>query len=805
MPNESAWALHQLTAFLAAVSSVTTAADAADAAAQWAAEALDAEVTAVLDAAGGGAVIGFPEDESRADLLRQIAEGGTSSAHLPHFGRGHVLAVPLDDPELRTLLVYRRGREWYSPQEHSVLRAFGRALGLALRLLRTLDDERLLRERSERQARDNAALAGELRTRQELLERLLDIQRAISRRAELQDVLDTITGAAARLLDADVVGLRLLDAHDRQWVTLVSSHGIGPQLLATARHTPADAGIGGQAIAEQRLVAVDDYGHADHALDDFVADRVHAAMAAPVYVNAAIAGSLVVATRGDGRGFDDDDQQMLRAFAEQASLALTDARTLEQIDQAFRDSLTGLPNRTLFLDRLEHALARHRREPFGLCVMFVDLDRFKYVNDSLGHGAGDALLTEVAQRVEGCLRQADTAARLGGDELAILLEDVSPEQAQATAERLLAALRVPVVLEQRELFVTASIGIAHTADVTPQAGELLRDADVAMYEAKKAGGDRYRSFEAGLHTAVLRRMELEGDLRRAVSNGELRLLYQPLVELATWRVVGVEALVRWDHPARGLVSPAEFIPVAEETGMIIDIGRWVLRTACRQAETWRHAVEGRPFHVSVNVSARQLQEPGFVADVVEALGDTRLPAQALLLEITETALMRDPASAASALQELKARGVRVAIDDFGSGYSSLNYLRQFPVDVMKIDRTFVNDLDEHHHALTDTMIGLAQNMRLNTVAEGIETHEQLERLLAVGCMFGQGFYFSRPLPAGDLAAVLASGDVGPGTSASAAPGAAPDGGSAPGAPPGDPGPDAGAGGSGAAATSRVSR
>ena len=757
MVEQAAWALHQLTAFLAAVSAAPDPQSAAHAAAQWAAETLDAEVAAVLDDAGGGAVIGFPETESRADLLAQIAQGGTTSATLPHFGGGHVLTVPLDDHVMRTLLVYRHGDEWFTQQEHSVLRALGRALGLALRMLRTLEAERTLRAESEQHGRANAELAGELGRRQELLESLLDIQRAISRRADLQDVLDTITTGVARLLDVDIVGLRIIDPHDRQRLTMVSSYGIDSELRAVTRHSRVDAGVGGQAIVGQQIVVVDDYAQAADAMDDFVAAGTRAAMAAPVYVNAAIAGSLAVASCVPGATYDADAQQMLRAFAEQASLALTDARTLEQIDQAFRDPLTGLPNRTLFLDRLEHALARHRRTPFDLCLIFVDLDRFKYVNDSLGHGAGDDLLTETARRVEGCLRRADTAARLGGDELAILLEDITPDLALETAERLLSALRRPVVIGNRELFVTASIGIAHAGATTPQPGELLRDADVAMYEAKKAGGDQCRAFEPGLHTAVLQRLELEGDLRRALGTGELRLVYQPLIELTTRRIVGVEALLRWDHPTRGPVSPVEFIPVAEETGMIVVIGRWVLRTACEQAARWQGIAGDQPFHISVNVSTRQLQESGFVAEVVEALTETGLMAGTLVLEITETALMRDPVKAVATLQELKKCGVQVAIDDFGSGYSSLSYLRQFPVDVMKIDRSFVNDLDERHHALTDTMVGLAQNMRLSTVAEGIETKAQLDRLLEMGCLLGQGYYFSRPMAPGDLTAVLASG------------------------------------------------
>ena len=755
--SHGGWALHQLTAFVATVSSVTDARAAIAAAVRAAGEALDTEVVAVLGHDGVAGCIGFPEGRVPVSVLQQIVDGHTEVVTLPDLGAGRAAWVDLDDRTARALLVVRLGDQPLTQEERSVLRALGRALMLQLRLLDTLDGERALREESERRAREIASLADELRKGQDLLSRLLDIQRAISRRAPLQDVLDTISASAARLLTTDLVLLRLLDPHDKEQLVPSSTLGVPADLDPFPRQPLATAGIGGQAVVEQRLVATNDYPHMAYALEDYAAAGVHCAMAAPVFINAIIAGSLTVASRDPECFYDPDDQQMLRAFAEHASLALTDAQTLEQIDQAFRDPLTGLPNRALFLDRLGHALDRYRRSQFDLCVMFLDLDRFKFINDSLGHAAGDQLLTVVAERVESCMRRADTAARLGGDELAILLEGVPVAQARELADRVLGSLREPVELEHRTVYVTASIGIADTADITPDASALLRGADVAMYRAKHAGGDQYRVFERDFHEAELQRMEFEGDLRRALGNDELRLVYQPIVELATSKVVGVEALLRWHHPDRGVVSPERFVPVAEETGLIIEIGRWALRTACAQGARWRLLIAERPFYLSVNVSARQLQEGGFVDEVTAVLEDAGLPPQKLVLEITETGLMHDPSKAAMTLQALKRLGVQVAVDDFGTGYSSLSYLRQFPVDVMKIDRSFVSGLTDRQDPLTDTMVGLARTMRLDTVAEGIETQEQLEWLQEIGCTLGQGYYFSHPLPFEDLTDIIRRG------------------------------------------------
>jgi diguanylate cyclase (GGDEF)-like protein/PAS domain S-box-containing protein len=427
--------------------------------------------------------------------------------------------------------------------------------------------------------------------------------------------------------------------------------------------------------------------------------------------------------------------------------------------QAFHDPLTGLANRALFRDRVEHALTQTHRAGGGVAVIFLDLDDFKAVNDSLGHAEGDQLLVQVAARLLGATRGCDTVARLGGDEFAILLNDAVDGDAHIVANRILSSLTRPVLVGARELSVGASIGIA-AARCDDGAEELLRNADLAMYQAKARGKGMYEVFAPPMYEAVRDRVSLQADLHHALERREFRLVYQPLVELATERVLGVEALVRWDHPTRGAVSPATFIPLAEESGMILPLGRWVLGEACRQAAIWQRRGIGAPY-VAVNISGRQLQHPQLVADVASALGDAGLDPGALLLEITEGVVMHDTEASLRRLLDLKGIGVRLAIDDFGTGYSSLSYLQRFPVDVLKIDKAFVDDVAAggSQAALARTIVALGETLSLDTVAEGIETAEQSAALLAMGCRVGQGYWFARPVPAPEITAMLEVGGV----------------------------------------------
>jgi diguanylate cyclase (GGDEF)-like protein/PAS domain S-box-containing protein len=426
--------------------------------------------------------------------------------------------------------------------------------------------------------------------------------------------------------------------------------------------------------------------------------------------------------------------------------------------QAFHDALTGLPNRTLFEDRVGQALARAQRSGRPMAVLFIDLDDFKTVNDSLGHAEGDALLRLTSARLDESLRGMDTAARLGGDEFAVLAEDVEDvEGMEGLAIRLHEALERPFLLGEQEVFVRASIGIAVSFG-TEGADELMRNADTAMYVAKAAGKGRHEIFRPTMHVDATRRLQLSGDLRRAVRDGEFVVAYQPLVALKDGRVLGAEALVRWNHPEHGLVPPDDFIPLAEETGLISQIGEFVLTEACNQAAQWHRADASAPAYVSVNLSTRQFRPAGkIVEDVKRITGETGLDPSRLMLEITETVLMQDMDSIGRDLQALRALGVRIAIDDFGTGYSALSYLREFPIDIVKMDRSFVQELGRARgdDALVRSVLEMGEALEMDIIAEGIEHGSQLDSLRSMSCGIGQGYYFSRPLSATEIAAFVA--------------------------------------------------
>jgi diguanylate cyclase (GGDEF)-like protein len=419
---------------------------------------------------------------------------------------------------------------------------------------------------------------------------------------------------------------------------------------------------------------------------------------------------------------------------------------------ATHDALTGLPNRTLILDRVEQLMRRARRDQTPLAALFIDLDNFKAINDSLGHAAGDELLQAVASRLTAALRESDAVGRLGGDEFVVIASELSLVSGpELIAERLLEALDQPFKLAdcgQASLKVAASIGVA--VGDRACADELLRDADIAMYQAKWDGRHRYVLFESGMQTAVQSRMELEMDLRAALESGdELFLVYQPTFSLSDMSPTGMEALIRWKSPTRGVVQPNEFIPLLEETGLIVDVGRWVLHEACRQGIRWRES--GYQIGVAVNVSARQLDTDEFVSDVEHALGQTGLDADALTIEITETALMRDIEQTAMRLATVKELGVRVAIDDFGTGSSSMAHLQRFSVDALKIDRSFITQMTHNQEGETiiRTLVALGKALSIETLAEGIEQAHELHLLRGERCDSGQGFLFARPLDVAD--------------------------------------------------------
>ena len=432
--------------------------------------------------------------------------------------------------------------------------------------------------------------------------------------------------------------------------------------------------------------------------------------------------------------------------------------------QAFHDPVTKLANRALFSDRVEHALMRSTRGTPEIAVMFVDLDDFKTVNDSLGHAAGDGVLREVGERLKAAVRPTDTVARFGGDEFAVLLDGVTgSEDAADAAVRILRALDLPVEIEGKNVFPRASIGICLVGEdlETPAAADLLRNADVAMYMAKRDSKGGYRVFESTMHERVVERLELRSDLQHAMALDQLELHYQPVVRLAGREIIGVEALLRWNHPARGTIPPNDFIPVAEDTGLIIPIGRWVLVSACREGVRLHERFPRvEPLTMSVNLSVRQLQSETIVSDVREALAVTGLPPACLVLEITESLMLVDTDFGIQQLHALKSLGVRLAMDDFGTGYSSLSYLSRFPVDILKMDRSFVGSGD--NEALTSAIIALGESLSLEVVAEGIELQEQASSLQARGCKIGQGFLFARPMGSGALTEFLTLAAATPG-------------------------------------------
>ncbi len=444
---------------------------------------------------------------------------------------------------------------------------------------------------------------------------------------------------------------------------------------------------------------------------------------------------------------------------------VTQRKSLERelLRQAFYDPLTGLANRALFRDRVQHALSRATREQEHVAVMFLDLDNFKGTNDTLGHAAGDELLSIVGARLLNATRGCDTVARLGGDEFAVLLEHVrTDDDATVVAQRISEALAHPVELPSgATVRVSASIGIAR-ADVGDGVEEVLRNADVAMYAAKGGVRGGHVFFDTSMHAALVDRVLLEGDLRRALEEGEFWVAYQPIVALESNHVLGVEALLRWNHPEKGNIPPGDFIAVAEETGLIVPIGRWVLREACARTAAWNaQRRDGESFSVTVNLSVRQLESPMLLTDVQQALQVAGLSADRLVLEITENALMHRTEVTLARLHELKTLGVRLAIDDFGTGYSSLSYLQQFPVDILKIDRSFTDGLlrGSHDDALARTIIALGDLLTLRTIAEGVEHARQHARLRDLGCDYGQGYLFSRPLAAADMDRLLRRGEL----------------------------------------------
>lgn len=582
---------------------------------------------------------------------------------------------------------------------------------------------------------------------------------ALLDRHDQAGLLQTIVGRASTLLGSAHAFVDLVEP-DGSAIVLRHATGLFSPLLGL-RLQPDD-GLSAEVIRHGRPLVIDDYDEWSRRSAQIPVGVMGAVVAVPLTSGGRSIGVLGLSSTDTGRRWTDRDVDALTSFAKLASIGLDNARLVDVAQRgALYDATTGLPNRELLTDRIAHALAGRKQGEASIAVVLLDLDRFKVINESLGHAAGDRLLLAVGQRLIQTLRPGDTVARFGGDKFGIVLDPISGvEEVSQLAERIGAELRAPVPLNGRDWFISASLGIALAQHERMTPDELLREAEIAMVRAKSDPTRRYSLFEPSMSEQTLERLDLEDDLRHALERDEMRVHYQPIVALETGVIVGFEALVRWQHPTRGLVPPLAFIPLAEDTGLIVPLGRWVLQVACEQAARWhrRGVVDGQqaPF-VSVNLSARQFSQADLVDDVARTLAASRLDPGALELEITESVLMDRSEVGIRTLRDIRGLGVRLVLDDFGTGYSSLSYLKHLPLDTIKIDRSFVAGIDQPaDRSIVEAVIALAHGLDIGVVAEGIETEAQLTLLRDLGCDLGQGYLFSRPVTPGRTEGLLAA-------------------------------------------------
>lgn len=725
----------ELPEFLAAVSSATNPQVALARGVAQMAGTFDAEVVAIIKGDEVLASIGYPKGKEPTTDLLAAAQRRSGTIKVP--GSGLATASTFDLVDSSCTVVIARADLPLTSVELGHAQAMGRILELALRLMDKLtENERLLEEHRAHEA---------------VLEAILRIQQLISQRQPVETILQAITTEAVVLLDADLAGVALHTqsgpAHGSLGTVTDEGRQLGTELAsreilqAGLEATLSSPGVPTSITLETPM------GEGKRAQITGV----------PVFDDGNPVGGLFVVSAGPSLPDVQIDTATMETFASQASIALTDASTMDELEHAFHDHLTGLPNRALFQDRFNHALELGVRRNTTTGLLFLDLDRFKTVNDTFGHSAGDVLLREVGDALRQICRACDSVARLGGDEFALVLEDCHPKTALIVANKLLANLADVTNPTRAADGTGVSIGIALSEPGCESVDELMRRADIAMYAAKAGGRGKAVLYKPSMGQTRLDHNAAANALRRALERDEFVVHYQPIVDLRTRQILSVEALVRWMDPEKGLVPPGAFIDDAEETDLIVPIGRRVLEIACEQAARWRRDTPGASdLQLSVNVSARQLWHDGFRRDVQDLTADAGLDPSALTLEVTESIFLNDADSAGERLRDLKSLGLRLAIDDFGTGFSSLSYIHNYPFDVLKIDRAFVSGLgtSENSGAVVRTMLALAQQLSLVSIAEGIENPSELAQLRALRCGQGQGFLFSKPTTAENLERML---------------------------------------------------
>jgi diguanylate cyclase (GGDEF)-like protein len=639
---------------------------------------------------------------------------------------------------------------------------FGLFVAICVSLLAAWEARNQLRQRHELEETADALVRSEESSRLQAHQQK-EVARFGQQALEGADIEELAREACQILidvLDIDYGGV-LKHLPEENELLLVAGVGLPEHLIGEARAPDDYRSQSGYALATGKATVVNDWEKETRFGQSALQSEQGMRSAAIVLINGEERpyGVLGSGSRKQ-HGYSQEDVNFMQGIANVLANAIQRRRTEEQTQhEALHDSLTGLPNRSLFLDRLQHALSVAARRRTTIAVLFMDLDQFKLVNDGLGHAAGDELLAAVAPRIEQALRPGDTVARFGGDEFAVLAEDVQDERgATRIAERIAEALARPFILRGREHFVSASIGISIGTGAEEPEG-LIRDADAALYRAKDRGRGGYEIFDEVMRSRVIEHMQTENDLRRALQRDELVIHYQPVVRLHDGSIAAMEALVRWDHPERGLIGPLAFIPVAEESRLIVPLGRWVIEQACRQAASWQQLQpDSAPVSVAVNLSARQLADPELIAHIEGSISANGIDASTLWLELTETTLLDEAAYVERTLANLKALGVRLVLDDFGVGFSSLGYLKRLPLSMVKLDRSFVENVTDSPHdaAIVRAVTEMAETIGIGVVAEGVETEEQVRAAQQLGCGYAQGFHFAEPAPASYVERLLAT-------------------------------------------------